>query len=64
VKTGAATERFDATTLDGIEFISYREDLDGAIRCGARTPPEPVYVTWRKGGATRQVVAVEFLLKP
>ncbi len=64
VKAGAVTERFDATTLDGIEFISYREDLDGAIRCGIRTPPEPVYVTWKKGGATRQVVAVEFLLKP
>jgi tetratricopeptide (TPR) repeat protein len=63
VKAEAATEQFDATTLDGIEFISYREDLDGAIRCGARTPPEPVYVTWKKGGATRRVVAVEFLLK-
>jgi hypothetical protein len=63
VKAGATTERFDATTLDGIEFISYREDLDGAIRCGLRTPPDPVYVTWTKGGAARQVVAVEFLLK-
>ena len=64
VKAGAATERFDATTLDGIEFISYREDLDGAIGCGVRTPPDPIYVTWKKAGATRQLVAVEFLLKP
>lgn len=61
VSTAAATERFDANTLDSIAFVSYRSDLDPTIRCGARTPPDRVYVTLKKGPAPRRVVAVEFI---
>lgn len=61
VSTAAATERFDANTLESIAFVSYRSDLDPTIRCGARTPPDRVYVTLKKGPAPRHVVAVEFI---
>jgi Protein of unknown function (DUF1570) len=54
-------QRFDATSLDRIDFITYREDLVGAITCGRRTPAERVYLTWRQLDKTRQIVAVEFL---
>jgi Protein of unknown function (DUF1570) len=60
VRVDSGIERFSATTLDGIEFISYREDLSGAISCGPRKPPDHVYVTWRTG-TIRQILAVEFL---
>jgi Flp pilus assembly protein TadD len=55
------TERFSATTIDRIDFISYRNDVRGAITCGPRTPPDRVYLTWRPMKGTKQIVAVEFL---
>jgi hypothetical protein len=54
-------ERFDAASMDRIDFITYRDDQTGVITCGAREPPERVYVTWRQKDKTRQIVAVEFL---
>jgi hypothetical protein len=47
--------------MDRIDFITYRDDQTGVITCGAREPPERVYVTWRQKDKTRQIVAVEFL---
>jgi Tfp pilus assembly protein PilF len=64
VRVGEAVERFESGRLETIEFISYREDLRGSVTCGARTPPDPVYITWKlQDGNNKpgQVVAVEFL---
>jgi hypothetical protein len=53
-------------TLNDVDFIAYRDDLSGGIRCGPVPEPMHVYVTWR--GSTdavgeKTVVAVEFLPK-
>jgi tetratricopeptide (TPR) repeat protein len=64
VRVGDTVEQFDAVRLDAIEFLSYRDDLRGSITCGARTPPERVYITWKpqdRPDKPEQVVAVEFL---
>jgi hypothetical protein len=71
VRSGDRTLRFHAQKLDEIEFITYRDDLSGAVTCGARVPPDPVYVTWRAGDATPlaargpdgRIVAIEFVPK-
>jgi hypothetical protein len=49
-----------------VEFITYRDDLTGGVKCGAMPPLMRVYITWRAGGqpaGDRKVVAVEFLPK-
>jgi Flp pilus assembly protein TadD len=56
--------RVHAATFDGIDFISFRSDLTGALACGARTTQDPVLVTYRPrpgGGSLGEVVAVEFV---
>ena len=61
------SERFEAPSMDGVTFISHREDLRGGIECAPRTPPDRVYVTWREPESpdgVRRVVAVEFLPLP
>jgi hypothetical protein len=65
VKTPQGEARFTATALDQVEFITYRDDLTGAVGCGALKQALPVYVT-RSFSADRKssrVVAVEFLPK-
>jgi tetratricopeptide (TPR) repeat protein len=67
VSVESAIERFGAPAMSGIEFISHRDDLRGAITCGPRTPPDRIYFTWRQvdsPAGTRSVVAVEFLPNP
>jgi hypothetical protein len=51
------------TLSSGIEYLVYRDDLKGSVRCGPFTPPAPVYATWRPGASpgTRVAVAFEFL---
>jgi hypothetical protein len=56
-------ERFEAASMDRIDFITYRDDVGGPITCGPRTPPERVYLTWRQLNGARRIVAVEFLPK-
>jgi hypothetical protein len=66
VKTPNGEARFTATALDQVDFITYRDDLTGAIGCGALKQALPVYVT-RAFSADRKsswVVAVEFLPRP
>ncbi len=71
VRSEGALLKFAVSRLDQVDFISYRRTLSGAIGCGARTPPDHVYVTWRDGGgaapaapgARGRAVAVEFLPK-
>jgi hypothetical protein len=60
VRTAARLERFAAPAA-GVELISYRPDLAGAITCGARQPPDRVYVTLRGADSTPRIVAIEFL---
>jgi hypothetical protein len=63
VRTASGVSILEAPRLDGIEFISYRQELSGNVSCGPWTPPPHVYVTWREGpkAGTQVVVAVEFL---
>jgi hypothetical protein len=71
VRSDGALLKFAVSRLDQVDFISYRQTLTGAIGCGARTPADHVYVTWRESGGaapaapgTRgRAVAVEFLPK-
>jgi hypothetical protein len=72
---GAATFRmreaggpvqFEAARLADVDFLSYRDDLLGAVACGPLTEPMHVYITWREGDPARRektVVAVEFVIK-
>jgi hypothetical protein len=57
--------RFSAAKFDGIDFITYRENMSGTIGCGPRQPPDRVYVTFRPAASQPEsrgvVVAVEFL---
>ena len=60
--------RVTAPSFEAVEFITYRDDLAGAVNCGPRVPPDHVYVTWTPlQGAPPSVlgraVAVEFLSK-
>ena len=71
VRNGDRVLRLSVPRMDAIEFISYRDDLTGEVGCGARKPPEPVYVTYRPvpeargtaAAADGQAVAVEFVPK-
>lgn len=65
LRVGDRTLRLSTASFDRIEFISFRDDLKGQVRCATRTPADPVYVTWRgtdDGGAGlhTESVAVEF----
>ena len=64
VRVDGASMRAHAAKFDDIDFISYRDDLKGQVRCGPRTPADRVLLTIRpdanstnSGGA----VAVEFV---
>ncbi|MGE3840598.1 MAG: DUF1570 domain-containing protein [Vicinamibacterales bacterium] len=59
---------FDVSSNDlgTIQFISYRTDVAGSLRCGARSGEERVLVTWvtsdrAPAGTGRSLVSVEFL---
>jgi hypothetical protein len=62
---GSSSGPFSARLSD-VEFITYRDDLTGGVKCGAMPPLMRVYITWRTGvqpADDRKVVAVEFLPK-
>jgi hypothetical protein len=61
VRTPDRLARFQVARMESVEFITYRTDLQGNVTCGARTPPDPVYVTARDGQLDGTVVAIEFL---
>ena len=57
-----------AKRFEDVEFITYRDDLQGAVECGRRKTLDAVYVTWRgaptvAGLADAVPVAIEFLPK-
>jgi Flp pilus assembly protein TadD len=56
--------RVHAAGFQGIDFVSFRSELTGALSCGARTTQDPVLVTYRPqpaDGSLGEVVAVEFV---
>jgi hypothetical protein len=65
VRIGDRAAKYRAENMDAVQFLTYREDQTGTIQCGARTPPEKVYLTWRAAAAATAfdgiAVAVEFL---
>jgi len=61
VDVGDRVAHFRAAKMEQVEFITYRTDLQGSVACGARTPADPVYVTWRPGELDGTVVAIEFV---
>jgi tetratricopeptide (TPR) repeat protein len=63
VRVGDRIARYQATSFDAIQFLTYRDDLRGSIGCGPRTPADPVYVTFVPGDLEGTVVALEFLPK-
>ena len=53
--------RYFAPTLASVDYIAHRPDFRGPVTCGGRTPPDRVYLTFKRTGANEQVVAIEFL---
>ena len=56
--------RVHAAAFDGIDFISFRSDLTGALVCGKRNAQDPVLVTYRPRPTAEslgEVIAVEFV---
>jgi hypothetical protein len=56
--------RVHAAGFQGIDFVSFRSELTGALSCGARMTQDPVLVTYRPqpaDGSLGEVVAVEFV---
>jgi len=52
-----------ALRMADVDFISYRDDLTGAVACGTIRDPMHVFVTWRPGttAGEKVAVAIEFL---
>jgi hypothetical protein len=64
VRTAGGALRLTAPRMDGVEFITYRNDLRGNVACGVLATPAHVYVTSRPNAdSTRTTVAIEFLPK-
>lgn len=65
VRIAGRVSRYTAASLADIEFLTYRDDLEGEVGCGPRSPADVVYLTFRpaaSGAATDGIaVAVEFL---
>lgn len=53
--------KYEAPRLDAVEYIAHTPDFKGPMSCGGRMPGDPVFLTWKPVGTTRQAVAVEFL---
>ena len=54
-------EKFEAARLADVEYIAHTPDFKGPMSCGGRGAGDRVRLTWKKAGAARRVVAVEFL---
>jgi hypothetical protein len=53
--------RFTAPSLTSVDFAAYTPTFRGPVTCGGRTPPDRVYLTWKKADGADRVIAVEFL---
>jgi hypothetical protein len=61
MKVEGKPEKFEAPRLGDVEYLAHTPDFKGPMSCGGRGPGDPVLLTWKKAGATRRVVAIEFL---
>lgn len=65
VRVAGRESRYTAASLADVEFLTYRDDLEGKVGCGPRSPADVVYITFRPAasdaGADGIAVAVEFL---
>lgn len=61
MRVGEKVERFEALQLTDVEYIAHTPDFKGPMTCGGRGKGDRVRLTWKKAGASRRVVAVEFL---
>jgi hypothetical protein len=65
VSVGDRTARFTASSLEAIEFLTFRGDRTAPVLCGPRAAPERIYLTFRPSADTKgfdgTAVAVEFL---
>jgi hypothetical protein len=65
VRTSGGTRKLPGLPLQLVEFITYRDDLEGAVACDDAREPMAVYVTLAaapKGGM--RAIVVEFLPAP
>ena len=57
--------RFAVAKFDEVEFLTYRSDAPGSVRCGAIQPPSRVLATYRPAGTPEgidgQLVDIELL---
>ncbi|HZP47947.1 MAG TPA: tetratricopeptide repeat protein [Vicinamibacterales bacterium] len=60
VRAGGGDTVGTAARMEDVELTAYGNQRDMTIACGARTPPDPVYLTRRADGTA---VAVEFMPK-
>jgi tetratricopeptide (TPR) repeat protein len=64
VRTAEGAVRLTAARFGDVEFITYRDDVTGTIKCGPLGTAVPVYASWRIGASdTKVAVAIEFLPK-
>ena len=61
MKVNDKPEKFEAPRLDDVEYIAHTPDFKGPMACGGRGAGDRVLLTWKKAGAARRVVAIEFL---
>lgn len=63
VRTQTGVETLITRSIPDVEFLTYRDDLTGSVKCGPLKPALPVMVTWRldaAGKGVKTVVAIEF----
>jgi tetratricopeptide (TPR) repeat protein len=57
--------RVSTKAFDQVEFLTYRSEPPGQVACGARKPPERIYLTYREAGGAAGTdgvaVAIELL---
>src|SRR5262249_27799493 len=70
VRSGDRALRFEARSLEAVEFLTFRPSQGGPIVCGRRPPPDRVFLTWRPHpppatlrSSDGEAVAVEFIAK-
>jgi hypothetical protein len=61
LKVKDRVSKYEAPRLDAVDYIAHTPDFKGPMSCGGRMPGDPVLLTWKPVGATRQAIAIEFL---
>ena len=61
VKLKDRVAKYQAPSLEAVDYIAHTPDFKGPMTCGGRMPGDPVLLTWKAAGAVTRVIAVEFL---